>query len=86
MTPLTQSQSRPDLFIAVAFLSVTLVLGFTIVSLVDAACLKDLKGKTSCGAGSCARDQRGDVYCAPLWFATVQDTRAGSTADEASAS
>ena len=53
------------------------LLGFTLVSSADAACLKDAKGEVICGAGPCARDQRGDVYCASLRFGSAFRTRDG---------
>ena len=53
------------------------LLGFPLASAVAAACLKDSKGETICGAGPCARDQRGDVYCAPLRFGSAFRTRDG---------
>jgi hypothetical protein len=36
-----------------------------------AACMQDRWGQTICGAGPCARDREGEVYCAPTRFGSV---------------
>lgn len=36
-----------------------------------AACMVDRWGQAVCGAGPCARDRDGEVYCAPTRFGSV---------------
>jgi len=36
-----------------------------------AACMQDRWGHAICGAGPCARDREGEVYCAPTRFGSV---------------
>ena len=42
-----------------------------------AACLKDSHGEIVCGAGMCARDKRGDVYCTAWREGSAFRTRDG---------
>ena len=41
-----------------------------------AECMRDLEGRSICGHGPCAKDRRGDVYCARDRYGTaLQDDR-----------
>jgi hypothetical protein len=43
----------------------------------DAACLSDLWGRVTCGAGPCSTDLYGNVYCAQFRFGSIVTTRTG---------
>jgi hypothetical protein len=50
---------------------VILLILLLIATPVIAECMRDLKGRSICGPGPCAKDIRGDVYCANDRYGTA---------------
>ena len=62
---------RPASSIAIAFIFLSLS------SLASADCLKDLRGEVFCGAGRCATDSNGKVWCSRHYEGDAQRTLDG---------
>ena len=56
----------------------TLLMLLLVASPVYADCMRDSFGRTICGQGPCAKDYRGEIYCAKDKFGTATRDRNGN--------
>ena len=56
----------------------TLLVLLLVASPVYADCMRDSSGRNICGQGPCAKDYRGEIYCAKDKFGTATKDRNGN--------